>query len=197
MENRESPEPRKQRSCLSKLLWILGIGGFIMLVLAIAVPYFLSSRCSPGSACDRSANADVSKLSASLERFGNELVDQNCDYDAILSGFGEERIAYLVGPYYGWAGTSRRCDVRIRVKGKEIRACAVKGIRPDDRDPKSRYIYRYTLSGTDLPVTKGPCDGKTYGGLEELCYTSTMLRNDCTLRKPKDAIKCKDVRGDQ
>ncbi len=197
MEDMEEWKHPQRRTGLTKLFRLMGIGGIIMLAAAIVFPYFISyGGLDHRRPCDRYAIADLSKLGTAVERFGNELVDLNCDYDAVMSGFSEEHIGFMTGKWYGWAGTSRYCHVRIRMKEREIQACAIKGSRPDKNDPEVRYIYRVALSGgTDLPVTKGPCTGKTYGGPEDVCYQSSMVGKDCALQKPKVAVKCEGRRG--
>jgi len=51
---------------LVELMVVIAIVGVI---LAVAVPYYVSYK---RTACDRAVSGDLSKLGASLERFGNE-----------------------------------------------------------------------------------------------------------------------------
>jgi len=173
---------------LVELMVVIAIVGVI---LAVAVPYYVSYK---RTACDRAASGDLSKLGASLERFGNELVDLNCSDISIVEG--AVQLSWLVGPYYGWSGTSRKCNVLARrSSGGEVYGCAEKGSRPSGTDPTFRYIYRVRLSGgTDLPVIVGACSGESYGGHNATCYTSSMLTGtSCVPTTPLGRIECLSV----
>jgi type IV pilus assembly protein PilA len=168
------------------LIELMVVVAIIGIILAIAIPYFIAYK---RTACDRAASADISKLSACLERFGNELVDLNCDDQTPSAG----QIAFFVGPYYGWGGTNRKCDIRITVNatGTEAQGCALKGSRPEGF--ATRYVYRARLTGgTDLPVTRGACAGNTYGGPAETCYTASMIGTDCSAVTP-GGVPCSTV----
>lgn len=161
------------------LIELMVVVAIIGIILAIAVPYYISYK---RTACDRAANGDISKLGAAIERYGNELVDLNCSMDITISN-----IEYLVGPYYGWGGTNRKCDVRVRPDDpdnpQEAYGCAIKGSHPAGTD--TRYIYRVTLfGGTDMPATRGACSGSVYGGGGNTCYTSSMIGTDCSESTP-------------
>ncbi|MEJ2716342.1 MAG: prepilin-type N-terminal cleavage/methylation domain-containing protein, partial [Deltaproteobacteria bacterium] len=129
------------------LIELMVVVAIIGIILAIAVPYYISYK---RTACDRAANGDISKLGAAIERYGNELVDLNCSQEISINN-----ISYLVGPYYGWGGTNRKCDVRVRVDDEsnpqEAYGCAMKGSHPEGTN--TRYVYRVTLfGGTDMPA---------------------------------------------
>ena len=81
------------------LIAVLGI------VLAIAIPYYVSYK---RTACDRAAHADVVKLAAAFERLGNELVDRNLklDNEAMSRLVDGNALQYMVGPYYGFRGST-------------------------------------------------------------------------------------------
>jgi hypothetical protein len=96
-------------------------------------------------------------------------------------------ISYLVGPYYGWSGTSRKCGVLVtrNPSAPDLSACALKGSHPGGAT--SRYIYRQSLGGgTDLPAVTGPCNnGQEYGGRGQTCYTTSMVNtSDCSFLAP-------------
>ncbi len=176
---------RMEGFTLIELMVVVAIMGII---LAIAVPYFISYK---RTACDRAVAANISEVSACLERFGNELVDLNCtDYAPSAAN-----ISLLVGPYYGWKGSQRKCEVRVMVDAgspiTEIWGCAINGSHPGG--PTTRYLYRSRIAGgTDLPVSQtSTChDGSVYGGRGNSCYTESMIDASCNFIANPGAIDC-------
>ncbi len=170
------------------LVELMVVVAIIGIILAIAIPYFLAYK---RTSCDRAASADITKLGACLERFGSELVDLNCTEYVIDS----RNIAYLVGPYYGWGGTNRKCDVRITLDDtstpNEAWGCSLLGSRP--LGYRSRYLYRTKVTGgVDLPAsyTRSCESGRPYGGAAaDYCYTESMIDSSCAIQTP-GAIQC-------
>ena len=159
------------------LIELMVVVAIIGIILAIAIPYYVSYK---RTACDRAATGDISKLGASVERFGNELVDLNCPDMVNIINTTAIDIGWFVGPYYGWGGTNRKCDVRVTTinNSQEITACAMNGSRP--ASAATRYIYRIGMvGGTDMPAQTGACAGTAYGGPSSgggtLCYTQSMI----------------------
>ncbi|MEW6348457.1 MAG: serpin family protein [Thermodesulfobacteriota bacterium] len=140
-------------------------------VLAVAVAFVRSTLSAiECKECDSTASGDISRLGACIERCENELKDLGMP-DRKLKA---QHLQYLVGPYYGWGGCNRKCEVRVRVVNDEVWGCALKGSAIEGGS--SRYIYRTTLSGgRDLPATVGPCLGKRYGGRGETCFTESLV----------------------
>lgn len=171
------------------LIELMVVVAIIGIILAIAIPYYVSYK---RTACDRAATGDISKLGAGIERFGNELVDLNCpDMVNMVTSID---IGYFVGPYYGWGGTNRKCDVRVSTtaQNQEVTACAMNGSRPATG---SRYIYRIGMvGGSDLPAQTNPCAGSVYGGPGNPCYTSSMVNTSCVIGVPQH-VNCELVTG--
>ena len=174
------------------LIELMVVVAIIGIILAIAIPYYVSYK---RTACDRAATGDISKLGAGIERFGNELVDLNCpDMVNLISSI---QIGWFVGPYYGWGGTNRKCDVRVVAinNNEEVDACAMNGSRP--AGASTRYIYRIGMvGGSDLPAQTGACVGSPYGGPGNPCYTQSMINTtSCTPSVPTGSVDCNLVTG--
>ncbi len=181
---------RLERSKGFTLIELMVVVTIIGIILAIAVPYYVSYK---RTACDRSASGDISRIAACIERLGNELVDLNCSSLEIMAS--SLQVEWLLGPYYGWGGTTRKCNVLISVDTPNavITACALKGSRP--AGPNSRYMYRQTLDlgGADLPAITGNCTGLEYGGQGYSCYTQSMVSTatlGCSLGLPANGVDC-------
>jgi len=175
------------------LIELMVVVAIIGIILAIAIPYYVSYK---RTACDRAATGDISKLGASIERFGNELVDLNCpDMVNLITSIN---IAWFVGPYYGWGGTNRKCNVLVTTvqNNQEVTACAGNGSHPTATGT-DRYIYRIGMvGGTDMPAQTGACNGTNYGGPGSTCYTSSMISTStCTPSAPTGTVDCSAVVG--
>jgi type IV pilus assembly protein PilA len=176
------------------LIELMVVVAIIGIILAIAIPYYISYK---RTACDRAASGDISKLGAAVQRMGNELVDLNCSGLEEFLEASTFDISYLVGPYYGWGGSSRKCGVLVTRSPAtpDLQACALKGAHPSG--VTSRYIYRQSLGGgIDLPAVTGPCvNGQEYGGRGQTCYTTSMVSTvDCNFQSPT-GTDCSAITG--
>lgn len=202
------------------LIELMVVVAIIGIILAIAIPYYISYK---RTSCDRSADADIRKLSAGVERLGNELVDLNLKFDNDTTAaqiWNDNLMQYMVGPYYGFRGGSTKCEVVIRIlqTGTRyvIQGCAVKGAHP--AGSTTRYIYQAPIAGGgDLPTTvslAGECTAAggavvatfnqypVLAGTIEQCYTESIVNPTAgapvgsafTSRAPA-SINCKSISG--
>ena len=174
------------------LVEIMVVAAVMGIILAVAVPAYIAYR---RSACDSAVQRDLVNISASVERLRQESTARNCGFDVLGRVFD---IGWLAGSFYGWSGTGRNCDVRIR-RGPEpfsteVWGCARNGSRPTG-DPNERYIFRLSLTGgADLSAARGDCSGAEwlqYGGEGKPCYGSTMFTGQtCTPSEPTQKVNC-------
>ncbi len=191
--NQSNAQGKKKRSSLGTGLFIAAV--IMGIIYLIELPMI---RAGAQGACDRQAMADLQSLSAALQRFGNHKVDVNwCDGEG--SGrqrdnakLSEDVLRYMVGPFYGWKGTDRYRRVLVRIEEETVCLCTLRGFRP--QGPDTRYIYRLTFDGVELPPRIGRCFGRSYGGPRDICYTEVALNEDCTLRGV-EGRRCGDMEG--
>ncbi len=174
------------------LVEIMVVAAVMGIILAVAVPAYIAYK---RSACDSAVQRDLANISASVERLRQESTARNCGFEVLGKAFD---IGWLAGPFYGWSGTGRNCDVRIRRGAEpfstEVWGCARNGSRPTG-DPNERYIFRLSLTGgADLPAARGDCSGpewRQYGGEGKPCYGSTMFTGQsCTPSEPTEKANC-------
>ncbi len=202
------------------LIELMVVVAIIGIILAIAIPYYISYK---RTSCDRSADADIRKLSAGVERLGNELVDLNLKFDNDTTAqqiYTQDLMQYMVGPYYGFRGGSTKCEVVIRLQNigtrYVIQGCSVKGAHP--AGSTTRYLYQAPVAGGgDLPTTVGAAGECTAAGTAvvatfnaypvvagtiEQCYTESLVNPTAgapvglafTSRVPA-SINCKQIGG--
>ena len=165
---------------------MVGCIGFFAFLFVLQLPMYISYN---RAACDRTASTDLAKLAKVLQSMSQEATELNCDSKSVPSDFLE----YLTGPYYGWQGTNRKCEVLVRIEDEAICACSPRGSRPHMDEKEKRYIYRVNLrTGEQLQTIIGPCTGKSYGGPETMCYEESIFGSDCTFRKPRGR-PCKEI----
>lgn len=175
------------------LVEILVVVAIVGIILAVAVPYYISYK---RGACDRAASSDIAKLHASVERLGVELVDLDHKFDEEFAAqiFNQNALKFLVGPYYGWRGGTAKCHVLVRMEQLSNRwimaACALKGSHPRQNQ---RYVYRVpVVGGGDLAALPQPCGPDSGDGLAGswntypfpsplsagICYTESIVNTN-------------------
>ncbi|MGO9118096.1 MAG: hypothetical protein ACLQPD_10845 [Desulfomonilaceae bacterium] len=190
-------------------LMVLAVLGII---LAIAIPYYVSFK---RTACDRAASSDVQKLQAAFGQLAKEFGERKLrlDNDAIARVVEGNALQHMVGPHYGFRGSTAKCEVIMRINRDQdkwiIEGTSLKGSRP--QGSTSRYVYRATVAeGPDMTATIGTDaanaqNGKSrdwnsypYGspGRPEMCYTESIIQEEgppgnrtFSLRVPK-SVPC-------
>jgi hypothetical protein len=158
----------------------------VPIFLAISIPYYVSYK---RTSCDRMAIRDVALFGAAMERLGKEAGKASLPWNEESAGklASKNAMGYLVGPYYGWAGSSKKCSVLVRMtKEKEhwvFEGVALKGSHPG---PRSRYVYRRRIIGDKYLRSKvvsnvtDARDGQTQHWnsypAHDKCYTSSLLQ---------------------
>ncbi len=142
------------------LIELMVVVAIIGIILAIAIPYYVSYR---RASCDRTADSDVSRFNVAVERFQSELVDLNGAFDDANQDAFIQNIDWVLGNYYGWGGTTEKCRVQIgfarQIAGGQVMvfACSVMGSRPS-ANINDRYIYSAPIGGgTSAPAFVGDC----------------------------------------
>ena len=114
------------------------------IILAIAIPYYVSYK---RAMCDRAAHSDVIKLRAVFGQLEKEFGERKLrlDNDAMARVVEGDALQHMVGPHYGFRGSTGKCEVIMRInrdqdkwviEGTALRrALVLKG-------PTSHYVYR-------------------------------------------------------
>lgn len=170
------------------LLELLVTVAIIGIILAVAVPYYIAYK---RYACDKAAAGDLIQLGAAIQRLQSDRETvENLD-----TGLTVATLPYVVGPYYGWPGTTRKCDVRVSISGNAVGACAMNGSHP--AGPRTRYLIRMNVvGGQDLPALHvTDCNaGYPYGGPTDICYTESLYDSAGNLTSP-GGIQCGALGG--
>ncbi len=142
--NEKGPKRSLNDAIREGLILVCAAGLPILMIVLIGVPYYWAFL---RSWCDGHAQTDLSALQKAYNRYRNDPRNVRREPPHDLKN--------LLGPYYGWQGTSRRCRVRIKydpITG-QVAVLALKGARPSTRD--SRYVFSGNLaSGKEKPVIR-------------------------------------------
>ena len=150
--------------------------------------------------CDSLAREQARSLSRSLsilawergisEKRASSLITlERCNCPDLQ--IGREQVPYLIGPAYGWSGTSGRlsrrykCEVLLRLTGGEARICARNGKRYKGGE---RKVFRVSLrDGSFLGSEMAQCEGEEFPVVdcETRCYEGSMIDHlECVFKEP-------------
>jgi type IV pilus assembly protein PilA len=154
------------------LIELMVVIAIVSLIIAMAVPYYLAYK---RASCDTSAKGDIATLADAMERLRMELSLMNCSAAFNEIQWTPELIGSLVGPYYGWGGTSGMCQVRVWVEDGTAHSCAIKGSPISGPASGDRFIFRFPVGrGGDLPGITGECVGQEYSAIHHNNRTSMV-----------------------
>jgi type II secretory pathway pseudopilin PulG len=168
----------------------------IGIILAVAVPNFIAYR---RSACDNTAQADLSMLRGAIEKLGTDLNILGCVSTLAGLTWSQSLLNSLAGPYYGWGGTNKKCGVQI------ILSCAttsgnvtsvIAGVTCDPPSveafsqwslggsepggPGTRFIYSVPRSaGQDLGIGTGAPVAGAFSVPYNYANSGSIVPQDC------------------
>lgn len=130
------------------LVEMLVVCAVIGIITAIAIPYYVSYK---RSTCDRVAQEDLTNIAAAWEKYIND--DSNLTHQA------PKDLKDLAGEFYGWGGTSTKCDVRFYLDHSSLTvyAASYKGSHP--RGPDTRYMFMMKMPAGLSPTSSKLDDG--------------------------------------
>jgi Tfp pilus assembly protein PilE len=163
-------------------LIVVGVGMALVavlgIILAIAIPYYISYK---RTVCDRMARQELAHVQDAYNKYRNDPNNKTQE--------PPQDLRHLVGSYYGWQGTSEKCDVRIHYdrKGQTVSVLSLKGAHP--QGVSSRYVYkRHLENGKEraaqvvprVEVSKFLRYPSATGGRKESCFTKDgQLLEEC------------------
>jgi hypothetical protein len=149
----------------------------IGIILAIGIPYYLAYK---RGACDTTAQSDIEKLSPALVKLAGDLSRFGCKSTLDGITWTPAMIANLAGRYYGWYGTSRKCDVRLWYSSadKSFKAAVWNGTLPSGN---KRFVFSIPQDGgPELPTGTEDVDASAQQYQYNSALTTSMVDSNCT-----------------
>ncbi len=130
------------------LVELMAVCAIIGILTAIAIPYYVAYK---RSTCDRVAQEDLANIAAAWEKYIND--DSNVNHKA------PQDLKDLAGEFYGWGGTSTKCDVRFYLDHSTLTvySASYKGSHP--RGTGTRYMFMMKMPAGLSPTSAKRDDG--------------------------------------